>query len=431
MLQQELTSYYHNLDLANDINYQRIHSHILHDLDVFGHNNPAADAVTTKSRLHTSIAEHFEPVIFLNSPFFYEMGIKDAGSWGVSSRPASYLREKQREKVLLNEDIKQAYSDFAFLNAQIGQNHSTHFGLYRMPSLGGFDIDHNSIGYSMLFDIGISGLLQKIQTQYASFTKDSSEYAFCKACEESCQALIKIAHKFSDAAKKMLAQCQTETQNKYMHMIAESALHIPENPPRTFYEGLAMIWFLREVIGSLESVGISVLGQLDVLLYKLYEKDLQENRITEEEARELIRLWLMPTDIKFRSIENKWPETSTCITLGGCDRYGNMIYNEITRFFIEEHCKMHLVAPKLNLRYSSKSPDDYLQLISEKILDGNNVFALSCDDIVIPSLQKCGFLLEDARRYVNGGCQETMVEGVDIPPEPIYMNYCRHFWICL
>jgi len=72
---------------------------------------------------------------------------------------------------------------------------------------------------------------------------------------------------------------------------------------------------------------------------------------------------------------------------------------------------MNLVAPKLNLRYSKDSADEYLDLVSRRITEGHNNFALSCDDVVIHSLERCGFEPADTRRYVNGGCQETIVEG--------------------
>ncbi len=410
MIYKEMKDYYDNLDLKNDENYQRIHQLISDDMKDFYNGSSNLSSVSAKSLLHTSIAEHFEPVIFLNSPFFYEMGIKSAYSWGTRSEPVDVFKQKQRDKAFSCEKTAQAYSDLDILCAKIGESWRTHLGLYRTPTPG-FDSDHHSLGYTLLFNIGISGLLKKIEESKIRFSVDSDEYTFCDACEKSCNALIKIANKFSKAAEEAIEKCENSTQIKYMKMIVNAAKRVPENPPESFYEGLAMIWFLRETIGSLEAVGISVLGQVDLLLGKLYENDIKNNKITKDEAKELIRIWLMPTDIKFKSIESGWPETSTCIALGGCDSNGTPVFNEVTKLIIDVHCEMNLVAPKLNVRYSQNSPDEYLELISKKIIKGHNNFALSCDDVVIPSLEKCGFETSDARRYVNGGCQETMVEG--------------------
>lgn len=410
MFFKEMSEFYHKLNANQEHYYKVVHPRIVEGMEELYQSEPLASTVRAKGRLYSLVAEHFEPVVFINSPFFYEMGLRDSNNWGAGSRPVHWLETAERKKAFSKSEFARAWNDFDSLRAQIGGNWHNNPGLYRTPTPG-FDTDHNSIGYSLLFKTGISGVLRKIQEKYADFEEESEECSFLLACEEGCRALIKVANKFANEAKSALAICETDTQRKYMNMIADAAMYVPENPPRSFYEGLAMIWFLREAIGSFESIGISVLGQVDLLLGELYERDIAENRITENDARELIRLWLMPTDIKFSSTESAWPETSTCITLGGCDNKGKPIYNEVTRLIIETHCDMKLVAPKLNLRYSKEAPEEYLRLVSKKIIEGSNVFALSCDDAVIPSLEKCGIETIDARRYVNGGCQETIVEG--------------------
>ena len=411
MLFPDMKSFYHNAQSNEAHYYSEIHPKIQGAIDAFREENPTAEPFTIKSRLHTLIAEYFEPVLFLESPFFYEMGVRPPHSWGRFSYPITPFIERQRREVFLDPALDEARKNFDARCAQVGGNRKVHLGLYRTPTPG-FDSDHNSLGYSLLFEIGVSGLLSKIQEKMSTLPLQSEAYSYLLSVKESCLALLRIASKFAIAAKEALPLCKDERSRKYMKMISESAARIPAEPPTSFYEGLAMIWFLRECIASLEEIGISVLGQVDLLLGPLYASDLARGRITEEEARELIRLWLLPTDIKFRSDSNPWPETSTCITLGGSDHLGAPLYNDVTRMVIEEHCALHLVAPKLNLRFTKDSPKEYLELVSRKILAGYNNFALSCDDVILPALERCGICAEDARRYVNGGCQETMIEGM-------------------
>jgi formate C-acetyltransferase len=87
--------------------------------------------------------------------------------------------------------------------------------------------------------------------------------------------------------------------------------------------------------------------------------------------------------------------------------------NDITRFVVEENESHGLVNPKLNCRYSSRAPREYLDRISGSILRGHNAFALINDEVIIPSLVRAGKTEREARLFVNGGCQETMVEGVE------------------
>ncbi len=111
--------------------------------------------------------------------------------------------------------------------------------------------------------------------------------------------------------------------------------------------------------------------------------------------------------------DNPWPETSTCIELGGCDADGTPVFNTATRLIIEAHEEYQLINPKLNCRYSAHSPDAYVQLLAEHAAKGHNAFAFLNDDVLIPACVRAGKTEAEARLYVNGGCQETIVEGVE------------------
>jgi len=280
LIVRDMTKYYRELDLSKDASFQRVKGLVDREIQGALKENPNLSAVELKSLIHSFIAEHFEPVIFTDTPFFYEMGLRNADSWGGCRLVDELFVLKQTDQVFSDAEVRRAFEDFDELRAQIGEGWQTHLGLYRTPTPG-FDTDHNSIGYSLLFKIGIRGLLERTAKAKEGFSPDSAEYVFCSSCERSLRAVIKIAYKFALSAEKAIEACENEAQRKYMEMIASSARHIPEYPPRNFYEGIAFIWFMREVTASLESVGISTLGQVDLLLGELYEKEIKN--ITKEE----------------------------------------------------------------------------------------------------------------------------------------------------
>lgn len=376
---------------------------ITDEMDAFVSEHPDTPSVLMKSRLHTVMAEHFEPVIFEGNPFFFEMGLREANSWGLSDlSPAGYVRA-HRERVLHQQ------------HPILFQLESIADRLYDMDGLGlcqapnTFDGDHHTLGYSELFRCGIQGLMA--QAEAAAASKTGEEQAFCLAAAESCRALIRIAEKFAEKAEALLADITCPANEKPLRMLASAARRIPAMPPETFYEGLCMLLFTREAIATLEGLGISQLGHVDRLLWPLYQRDIEEGILTRDEAAELVGIWMLPTDIKFDLHHAQWPETSTCIQLGGCDETGQVVCNEVTRLFIEEHHRLKLVNPKLNCRYNTESPKEYLELAGSAILSGHNNFVMINDDVVIKGLLKSGVSLEDARLYVSGGCQETMIEG--------------------
>ncbi len=377
---------------------------IFDEMDAFYKENPNTPTILLKSKLHTLMAKYFEPVIFAQNPFFFEMGMREADSWGLSDiNPGMWLKNRIREKIhrehSIVPELEKQFEPVFDLNA---------LGLCSADS--SFDGDHHTLGYTNMFAYGLNGLIRQATERMEQFDVGSDEYYFCQAAIESCQAVIAIAEKFANAAA-MLAQCTDEKEKHYLGMMAESAGYIPANPPRTFYEGLAFLLFTREIASTLEAIGVSQLGHVDRLLGPLYEADLEADRITEEEARVLIAIWMLHTDIKFDLEHNSWPETSTCIQLGGCAADGTPVFNMVTRMFMEEHHRLGLVNPKLNCRYSSSSPDEYLKAAGEIMLKGHNNFVMINDEIIIPGLIKSGVDEKDARLYVNGGCQETMIEG--------------------
>jgi len=393
------------LDDSCNEKFFAIQKTIFDEMDAFYNENPDTPTILLKSRLHRLMAKYFEPVIFAQNPFFFEMGMREADSWGLSDiNPGMWLKKHIGEKIHMEHPIvPELEKEFApVFNLE-------ELGLCSADS--SFDGDHHTLGYTNMFTYGLNGLIRQAAEQMDSFDVGSDEYYFCLAAVESCQAVIAIAEKFADTAAAMLAQCENEKEKRCLSMIAESATHIPANPPRTFYEGLAYLLFTREIASTLEAIGVSQLGHVDRLLGPLYEADLANGRITEEEARELIGIWMLHTDIKFDLEHNSWPETSTCIQLGGCDADGTPVFNMVTRIFMEEHHRSGLINPKLNCRYSSDSPDEYLKAAGEIMLKGHNNFVMINDEIIIPGLMKSGVDEKDARLYVNGGCQETMIEG--------------------
>ena len=407
----------------------RVRDAVWAEMEAFAAAHPRAASWTLKARLHTLIAEHFEPVLLAHSPFFYEMGLRPAENWGNPTGTMGGTAPLVAEW-LLRRGIDRARTHPAY--AQIRR-----FG----PGEGGlaiahesiFDFDHHALGSTHLLEVGVNGLLDEIDER-RSRPMTAEQASWLDAAAESCRAVVRIAARFAEAAEAAPAQKGDATDATVAHfaMIAETARRVPAEPPRTFYEGLAALWFLREVAATLEGIGISVIGHLDRQLGALYEADLATGRLTEAGARDLLARWLLPTDVKFFVDESSWPETSTCIEIGGCDDDGAPIFNGLTRLILDVHAELDLLNPKLQCRYSARSPRAYLDLLSEHVLRGRNVFSLLNDDVLIPACMWAGKSEAEARRYVNGGCQETIVEGVEHSAGAYYyFNMPRVLDLCM
>lgn len=435
LAKKEMTEYYRKMDMRGWMNFSDAqvgekfraeYERIFTEMDAFYKENPSTPTPLLKSKIHLLMAKYCEPIIFLENPFFFELGYNHSRSRGLNKNTPAYwlVKTKGEELNVLYPSYAETTTRFLPYFDRKTNNLCSHYDT--------FDHDHHSLGYTELFRVGVGGIIKRANKKRSELEKGTAQYNYCSAIIESCGAVITIAHKFADKAERLLRTSITDTQRKNLELIAKCALRIPENPPETFYEGLAMLLFMREVTATLENMAVSQLGHVDRLLGRLYEDDLASDRITEVEARRLISLWMMHTDVKFDVQNNRWPESSACIQLGGCDENGEVVFNDVTKMFIEEHHAQRLLSPKLNCRCSANSPDEYLKVIGNAALDGHNNFSLFNDDIIIPSLVQSGVEIENARVYVNGGCQEMMIEGFGhTEGTAFYLSLLRFFDVFL
>ena len=377
-------------------------------------------AASLKARLYAMLAEECEPVVWTRTPFLFETRLRHPWNWGCPdfNAPGS---QAYRDRI---DDCNDPAARDRIRFFSLWQPKGTPFtGLWNIYG-DCFDVDHHCIGYTSLFREGFSGIRSRILAR-------PRQNAETRAMVAGIDAVLRIASRFAASARDRLASDSRldSKQRRFLALSASIYGRIPAFPPRTFAEGLAMLLFSREVLASIENIGISVLGRPDLLLTPLYEADLAAGRITGKEAEDLAARWMVVHDIKMDARSRPWPETSTTMVLGGADpATGKFVDTALTRLFIRVHSRLGIMNPKLNCRISAAAPREYLGFVAKHVARGVNNFAFSNDDILVPALQRHGKSLADARNYVNGGCQEPICEGVEHSAGAgYYFNMARAF----
>lgn len=423
-LRREMEAYYlprRISRLAENAEHMARRERVFAKLDAYAAAHPDLPAVLLKARSHEVLAEEFAPAIFRHSPFFFEMGIRPSECWG-TPRPNglhTWLIDRRRQ-------LCHRLPQYANLRAFAGNGNGPR--VWNINDV--FDFDHHCPGYTRLFRDGFAGILADLAA--ARPTADAEGLVFLEAAERGIRALLRCAERFAETAERLLEGETDPAVRRHLALLAGAARRVPLLPPRTFHEGLACLLFVREGIASLEGIGVSVLGHLDRLLGGLYEQDVAAGRLTRAEAGDLLARWMLHTDVKFHVEDNPWPETSTCIVLGGCDEEGRPVFNDLTRLIVETHRRHGFINPKLNCRANADSPREYLDLLSETVLAGHNHVAVLNDDVLIPANVRMGKSLGDSRLYVNGGCQEPMLEGTEHSAGAYYyFNLARVLDLCL
>lgn len=267
---------------------------------------------------------------------------------------------------------------------------------YQTGSYGAYsDFGHTSPNSKLLLDIGFGGLLERINKHSASEKLSKKQKDFYTSCKIVLEAII---HFINRLAK------ETDKTNKENGI----ALHnIANNPPSNIYEAMQLIiiyFFLHENVGGTR---VRTLGRLDGMLYPFYKNDIENGRYSKAEIKELIKFF-------FNKLWSAHVAFDLPLCLGGIDENGNEVTNELSYLLVEAYNELDIHSPKIHIRVSDKTPEDFVKLILRCIRGGNSSFVFVNDNTVIKSLIGVGITETDARNYVPIGCYEPAVWGKEI-----------------
>ncbi len=391
LLRQELDQYYTHFDSCRE--------QLLEGLSKRISAIPEDDSFARKTAQIEYLAQTCPVHLFRHTPLFFEIASgRPRHSWGGLQSPVgTYLNQLNADQWLT------PYADALREDREKGFMHG-----WNNP----VGIDHHCPGYDNLLALGINGIIRKAEAALAA-CNDPRRQSFYQSVIRTNRALIALAKRFAQTARELAAHSDDEALQAHYLRIAETADWVPANPPRTFFEALEMIFFYRECVGSLEGLGFSTFAQLDRLLIPYYTADLAAGRITREEAESLLCDLLLYTEVRFET-DRAFHETSTTIELGGCDRDGIIVFNELTEMILRAVMHVRSINTKINCRISRRHPRAYLDLIAQVQLSSLPCVMMHNDDVLIPARVRQGEAEEDARLYVGCGCHEVVLTNTEV-----------------
>ena len=349
------------------------------------------------------ICEEFEPVIFRHNPFFYETGVLTSLSDGSRTAKNHGFIQANGWVFMRNCHLFQEQDPVLFQkrSAQLEENLYLICGFYNDAS------QHFNFNFRPILEVGLKGIYEKAQAELPK-AKNSSEAEFLSSVCHGMVTMGRMAEKFGQKALQMSQVELDDCCRENLLLIARTAKRVPWEAPKTFYEALATLAFLRTVSGSLEGVGPNTFGRVDKDLISFYNADLAAGRLTYEQAYDLVCQFLLIWDCHY---DHNMPmvgyadhELENSYILGGCDDSGNPLYNPLTKMFLDAAAEKKIIFPKIKCRFSKNSPKEYLDTINAPILKGSSMVLLQNDDATIPALVRAGRPLKEARDYSVTGC---------------------------
>ena len=154
------------------------------------------------------------------------------------------------------------------------------------------------------------------------------------------------------------------------------------------------------------------LGRMDQYLWPYYNNDIQQGRLTGEQALELVCSAFMKIG-ELRTLFGA--DDVVNIAIGGVDREGKNAVNDLSRIILEAVRICNIPGPNLSARISSVTPKDFIRDCLRVIGTGIGYPALMNDDVNIASLVRRGVDISDARDYCMVGCIENFLPGKQPP----------------
>ena len=219
--------------------------------------------------------------------------------------------------------------------------------------------------------------------------------------------------RYAALAAEMAKKENNILRRKDLEQIAANCEWVSENPPRTFWEALQLL-FMATTIILIESNGHSVsIGRFDQYMYPFYRRDLDSGLMTKESLQELLEiyyvkhLWWTKLRDRMTVIPNSGRGMGgDSLTVGGVDSEGNDATNDLTFMCLDADAHLRIGVPWMAVRWHEKTPRELKIKTANVIRIGMGQPKVFNDQAAIPASLKAGRTLEDSRNYHVVGCVE-------------------------
>lgn len=261
------------------------------------------------------------------------------------------------------------------------------------PGIG--KMHHFAPDYHIGLDLGWGGLLEKVRKYHVNCTPDQEE--FYSAEEDVLLGICNWITRTIAEIRRMEGLESNPAVKENLHQMAEVNEWILKNPPRTMREVCQWIAWFNMANRTYDRAGAGC--QLDEMLRPYYERDKNENRLTDEEAKFIIGCLLLVDPHYYQ--------------IGGPDPDGKDVTSPISYLILEA---AHELKTSVNLTIRvHDAMDDRLFRRGLEILfeDKKACPRFSGDKALVAGFMKNGYSAELARKRIAVGCNWMSLPGLE------------------
>ena len=272
--------------------------------------------------------------------------------------------------------------------------------------------------YGYIISKGYDAIIEECRQHLKELRYDTPDCLersdFYQACIINLSAAVRHARRYAAEARRLAETESDPVRAKELLQIAETCENVPAKPASTFREAIQAFWFYM----AMEMSGTIPGGRFDQYMYPYYKADLDAGRITYEEAKELI-ICLRLKICEFHNLHGgvkqreKWSGGARWhnFVIGGTDREGNDITNDISYMMLDAAMETHTPHPTLTVRVHENSPEAFLEKAVDCIATGMGMPAMISEKNYMEFLIKQGIDPKEANDFAIGGCLDLMLPG--------------------
>ncbi len=290
------------------------------------------------------------------------------------------------------------------------------------------------VDYPKVIKKGLRGIIEEAKEELAKTEVlrlgDKDKVNFLNAVIISCEGVINFAKRYAALAEKMAKEEKNPKRKKELKKIARNCAWVPENPPRDFHEALQAFWFTHlGIIMEYAPHGLSP-GRFDQYIYPFYKKDIEEKKLTRDQAMELLEcLWIKMTEYE-RFVPNIITHVQHSryqnIAIGGPARDGSDSTNDLSYLILDATEDARVIQPTISVRYHDAAPEKFLLRAAEVLKTGIGMPAFFNSKTAIEIYFGKGVPIEDARDWVIAGCVTMSLSGCAVnSASPGFINLAK------
>lgn len=321
----------------------------------------------------------------------------------------SKLEEKDKNRVdklytyWLDHDLKTQFNKDVLTDDTLGTFIDCEYPLITTARLSGMMLD-----YSKLLKLGINGLRDLLEKHLL----EQSDNPFYQA---GIQCLDLFTNCAQELRCKALNQIAVASPSRAIELtrIADGLDKISKDKPETFHEALQLFWLYALLAGVINY------GRLDDLLGTYLVKDLEEGRLTDEEAYRYIHsLWTM--------IENRRTTVNGRVIVGGKGRKHPKEADVFLHYAMKVAKNCRYVEPQFTLRIDELTSDEIWNEAFDALEVGATYPTIYNDEVNVPAVAY-GMRLDNktAEQYVPFGCTEFVIQGQSTGTPNICINLLK------